>query len=63
MVNYPGTTTHCVYESIPFMIIQNPYKKYVVAGPARADTEKGEVYTDLSINRYSFPAENGTLTY
>ncbi|KAI9498014.1 hypothetical protein BDB00DRAFT_868147 [Zychaea mexicana] len=32
MVNYPGTNTHCVYESIPFMIIQSPYKKYYAGG-------------------------------
>ncbi|KAI8327698.1 hypothetical protein BC941DRAFT_364435 [Chlamydoabsidia padenii] len=33
MVNYPGTTTHCVYESVPFMILQNPFQKYRVGGP------------------------------
>ncbi|KAI8096514.1 uncharacterized protein BX664DRAFT_324164 [Halteromyces radiatus] len=32
MVNYPGTSVHCVYESVPFMILQNPYGKYKVAG-------------------------------
>jgi hypothetical protein len=34
MVNYVGTFIHCVYESIPFTVIQSPYKKYVAAGPA-----------------------------
>ncbi|KAL0091008.1 hypothetical protein J3Q64DRAFT_1827587 [Phycomyces blakesleeanus] len=34
MANYPGTTVHCVYESVPFMIIQNPYKKHNTVGPA-----------------------------
>ncbi|KAI7868134.1 hypothetical protein BDF14DRAFT_603224 [Spinellus fusiger] len=34
MVNYIGTKIHCVYESIPFMIIQNPFKGYVTAGPS-----------------------------
>ncbi|CAO3629984.1 unnamed protein product [Cunninghamella blakesleeana] len=28
MVNYPGTELHCVYESIPFYILQDPFKKY-----------------------------------
>ncbi|SAL98970.1 hypothetical protein [Absidia glauca] len=32
MVNYPGTTIHCVYESIPFMILQNPDEKYHSGG-------------------------------
>ncbi|KAJ8657825.1 hypothetical protein O0I10_006352 [Lichtheimia ornata] len=32
MVNYPGTTTHCVYESVPFMILQSASKKYKVGG-------------------------------
>ncbi|KAI8338095.1 hypothetical protein BC941DRAFT_502047 [Chlamydoabsidia padenii] len=32
MVNYPGTTTHCVFESVPFMILQNPYEIYHSAG-------------------------------
>ncbi|KAI8147691.1 hypothetical protein BJV82DRAFT_596552 [Fennellomyces sp. T-0311] len=32
MVNYPGTTTHCVYESVPFMIVQSPYEKYHAGG-------------------------------
>lgn len=35
MVNYVGTAVHCVYESIPFTILQNPYKKYIAAGPAK----------------------------
>ncbi|KAG0181131.1 hypothetical protein DFQ29_009290 [Apophysomyces sp. BC1021] len=38
MVNYPGTTTHCVFESIPFMIIQDPYKKYKTGGELHPDT-------------------------
>ncbi|ORZ10162.1 hypothetical protein BCR42DRAFT_113712 [Absidia repens] len=33
MVNYQGTDVHCVYESVPFMIIQDPFKKYVTGGP------------------------------
>jgi hypothetical protein len=45
MVNYPGTTTHCVYESIPFMIIQNPYKKYVTAGPPKVVSSIGAVFS------------------
>ncbi|KAJ8655078.1 hypothetical protein O0I10_009285 [Lichtheimia ornata] len=32
MVNYPGTSTHCVYESVPFMIVQNPWSKYFAGG-------------------------------
>ncbi|KAL1927440.1 hypothetical protein VTP01DRAFT_3677 [Rhizomucor pusillus] len=32
MVNYVGTDVHCVYESVPFMIIQNPYQKYPAGG-------------------------------
>ncbi|OBZ91623.1 hypothetical protein A0J61_00357 [Choanephora cucurbitarum] len=35
MVNYVGAPVHCVYESAPFMLLQNPYKKYVTGGPAR----------------------------
>lgn len=27
-----GTDVHCVYESVPFMIIQNPYQKYPAGG-------------------------------
>lgn len=54
MVNYPGTPTHCVYESVPFMVIQDPYKKYVAAGPAKEISTIGEIYTDLPINRYAF---------
>ncbi|KAI9338047.1 hypothetical protein BD770DRAFT_437824 [Pilaira anomala] len=34
MVNYVGTTVHCVYESVPFTILQNPFKKYFTGGPA-----------------------------
>ncbi|KAM3583854.1 hypothetical protein VKS41_003825 [Umbelopsis sp. WA50703] len=26
MVNYQGKPTHCVYESVPFMVIQDPFK-------------------------------------
>ncbi|KAH8549969.1 hypothetical protein BGW37DRAFT_499629 [Umbelopsis sp. PMI_123] len=26
MVNYNNTNTHCVYESIPFMVVQDPFK-------------------------------------
>ncbi|KAF7728395.1 hypothetical protein EC973_006203 [Apophysomyces ossiformis] len=37
MVNYPGTTTHCVFESIPFMILQDPYKKYKAGGEPHKD--------------------------
>ncbi|ORZ12244.1 hypothetical protein BCR42DRAFT_312353, partial [Absidia repens] len=33
MVNYPGTKVHCVYESVPFMILQSPFKKHIVGGP------------------------------
>ncbi|KAI9257937.1 hypothetical protein BDA99DRAFT_465881 [Phascolomyces articulosus] len=32
MVNYPGTTTHCVFESVPFMVIQSPFQKYYAGG-------------------------------
>ncbi|KAI7847642.1 hypothetical protein BDC45DRAFT_525455 [Circinella umbellata] len=32
MVNYPDTNTHCVYESVPFMILQSPFKKYYAGG-------------------------------
>ncbi|KAI8367628.1 uncharacterized protein BYT42DRAFT_586923 [Radiomyces spectabilis] len=35
MVNYVGTAVHCVYESVPFVILQDPFKKYVTGGPAR----------------------------
>ncbi|KAI9305797.1 hypothetical protein BJ944DRAFT_287541 [Cunninghamella echinulata] len=28
MVNHPGESVHCVYESIPFYILQDPFKKY-----------------------------------
>ncbi|KAI8348281.1 hypothetical protein BD560DRAFT_376870 [Blakeslea trispora] len=35
MVNYVGAAVHCVYESVPFMLLQNPFKKYTAAGPAR----------------------------
>lgn len=27
-----GTSTHCVYESVPFLIAQNPYQKYYAGG-------------------------------
>lgn len=27
-----GTTTHCVYESVPFMVLQSASKKYKVGG-------------------------------
>ncbi|KAG1452584.1 hypothetical protein G6F56_007777 [Rhizopus delemar] len=55
MVNYVGTATHCVFESVPFMIVQNPYKKYKAAGPPRPDTDKGEIYTELPIQLYTPP--------
>ncbi|KAK4517951.1 uncharacterized protein ATC70_001300 [Mucor velutinosus] len=29
MVNYVGQAVHCVYESVPFLVVQNPYKSYV----------------------------------
>ncbi|ORY90489.1 hypothetical protein BCR43DRAFT_528121 [Syncephalastrum racemosum] len=32
MVNYPGTTTHCVYESVAFLIAQDPSQKYYAGG-------------------------------
>lgn len=35
MVNYVGTLVHCVYESVPFTILQNPFKNYITAGPAK----------------------------
>ncbi|CAO3589173.1 unnamed protein product [Absidia cylindrospora] len=35
MVNYQGTSVHCVYESVPFMILQDPFKKYVTGGPLK----------------------------
>ncbi|KAI9271336.1 hypothetical protein BY458DRAFT_533536 [Sporodiniella umbellata] len=53
MVNYVGTSTHCVYESVPFMIVQNPFQKYKAAGPVRPDTEKGNIYTELPIQLFN----------
>ncbi|KAI7878912.1 hypothetical protein K492DRAFT_132110 [Lichtheimia hyalospora FSU 10163] len=32
MVNYQGTDVHCVYESVPFMIIQNMGDNYRMGG-------------------------------
>ncbi|KAI9315541.1 hypothetical protein BX666DRAFT_1956604 [Dichotomocladium elegans] len=32
MVNYPGTTVHCVYESVPFMVLQDSTKDYPLGG-------------------------------
>ncbi|GAN01658.1 hypothetical protein MAM1_0010c01092 [Mucor ambiguus] len=29
MVNYVGQNVHCVYESVPFMVVQNPFKNYI----------------------------------
>ncbi|ORX59005.1 hypothetical protein DM01DRAFT_1283231 [Hesseltinella vesiculosa] len=48
MVEYPGTSTHCVYESVPFMIIQNPYAKYITA-PAepRLDPTKEQIEEEI----------------
>ncbi|KAI8068295.1 hypothetical protein BC940DRAFT_256142 [Gongronella butleri] len=37
MVNYVGTSTHCVYESVPFLLIQNPYQKNKAAVPYAFD--------------------------
>ncbi|KAG1145026.1 hypothetical protein G6F37_011305 [Rhizopus arrhizus] len=52
MVNYVGTKVHCVYESVPFMIVQSPYQKYRAAGPPRPDTDKGVIYTELPARLY-----------
>lgn len=53
MVNYVGTLVHCVYESIPFMIIQSPYKKYTAAGPAKVVAPKSyELYSVVPDNSY-----------
>ncbi|KAF1798145.1 hypothetical protein V8B55DRAFT_1395537 [Mucor lusitanicus] len=32
MVNYVGQAVHCVYESVPFMVVQNPYKNFIAGG-------------------------------
>lgn len=32
MVNYVGQPVHCVYESVPFMVIQDPYKNFAAGG-------------------------------
>ncbi|KAG1439136.1 hypothetical protein G6F57_019546 [Rhizopus arrhizus] len=53
MVNYPGTPTHCVYESVPFMIVQSPFKKYKAAGPIQPDSEKGQLYQTLPVALYA----------
>ncbi|KAI8990870.1 hypothetical protein BDF20DRAFT_841268 [Mycotypha africana] len=45
MVNYVGTAVHCVYESVPFYVLQDPYKKYVTAGPPTPDVPTGYRYT------------------
>jgi hypothetical protein len=52
MVNYVGTNVHCVYESVPFMIVQSPFQKYKAAGPPRPDTDKGVIYTELPARLY-----------
>ncbi|KAI7904191.1 uncharacterized protein BX663DRAFT_535712 [Cokeromyces recurvatus] len=54
MVNYPGTPLHCVYESVPFMIIQNPYQKYQTAGPPYVDVNMGTLYSTIPYTRYNF---------
>ncbi|GAA5799926.1 hypothetical protein EDC94DRAFT_581037 [Helicostylum pulchrum] len=54
MVNYVGTAVHCVYESIPFTIIQNPYKKYFAAGPAKVvSSGPYELYSLVPDDSYS----------
>lgn len=53
MVNYVGTAVHCVYESIPFTILQNPYKKYIAAGPAKvAPSGPYELYSLVPDDSY-----------
>ena len=56
MVNYPGTSTHCVYESVPFMIIQDPYKRYVAAGPPKVITNPTYIFSQTpQLKGYDFP--------
>lgn len=49
MVNYVGTQVHCVYESIPFMIVQDPYKKYEAGREAYKAPAGNYVYSTLTV--------------
>lgn len=49
MVNYVGTPVHCVYESIPFMIIQNPYKKYTAGRAPYVAQHVNYIHTTLDV--------------
>ncbi|KAI8090070.1 uncharacterized protein B0P05DRAFT_529219 [Gilbertella persicaria] len=48
MVNYIGRHPHCVYESVPFMVVQNPFRKYIGAGPAKVLVDPTYTLYDLN---------------
>ncbi|KAI8978060.1 hypothetical protein BDB01DRAFT_844212 [Pilobolus umbonatus] len=47
MVNYAGTDVHCVYESVPFLLIQNPDSKYPAGGVPIIETSNANLVTSL----------------
>lgn len=56
MINYAGTTVHCIYESIPFFIIQNPDEKYDAGKvPYIEAADVPRPYLSGPVLKYSFP--------
>lgn len=57
MVNYVGTSLHCVYQTIPFFVIQDPKKKYVTGQAPYAEPDYvGRTFSTIPILRYDIPA-------
>ncbi|KAG2214725.1 hypothetical protein INT46_000944 [Mucor plumbeus] len=49
MVNYVGQPVHCVYESVPFMVVQNPYRSNLASEQRNTITDAGYTYLTTPI--------------